>query len=178
MRPRYLLPALPVMCFLAPQLLEFEYPRESKDKILFFLYLVLSGIARFILHKIFIAASGGNFLDLYNKAVSPILFSTLLGTIIFFNRYTSKTILIPLVLIIGLTFYTLNINFKNLYFSRPAQVRFNEKIYPLNSFSQNIQYKPNMTVYFSRKIYTDLNMLSVNRDELMSLFNVFLTLIP
>ena len=175
-RDRYMLPALPVFCLLAPQFLDFEIPYSFKEKIKFAIYLLAGVLVFYILHQGVVALSihiGQNYEDFVFIVVYPIILSILLVVIFFFNRYSTRTVLIPLLCILGLTFQPTYQNLKNLFVVRPVEQQFENMYYPLSTFASQIHFTGPMKMYVSTDITPRLGMLSLNVDELLSMFNVY-----
>jgi hypothetical protein len=175
-RDRYMLPALPVFCFLAPQFLDFEIPYSFKEKLKFAIYLLAGVVVFYILHKGVVALSfyvHQNYEDFVFIVVFPIVLSIFLAVIFFFNRHTTRTVLIPLMCILGLTFQPTFQNLKDLFVVRPVEQQFENKYYPLSAFAGQIHFSGSMKMYVSTDIPTRLGMLSLNVDELLSMFNVY-----
>lgn len=175
-RDRYMLPALPVFCFLAPQFLDFEIPYSFKEKLKFAIYLLAGVVVFYILHKGVVALSfyvHQNYEDFVFIVVFPIVLSIFLAVIFFFNRYSTRTVLIPLMCILGLTFQPTFQNLKDLFVVRPVEQEFENKYYPLSAFAGQIHFSGSMKMYVSTDIPTRLGMLSLNVDELLSMFNVY-----
>ncbi len=175
-RDRYMLPALPVFCFLAPQFLNFEIPSSFREKLKFALYLLAGVLVFYILHRGVVALSGHvqkNYEDFVFIVVSPIVLSILLAVIFFFNRYSTRTVLIPLLCLLGLTFQPTFQNLKNLIVVRSVEQQFENKYYPFSTFAGQFHYSGSMKMYVSSDITPKLGMLSLNVDELLSMFNVY-----
>jgi len=175
-RDRYMLPALPVFCLLAPQFLDFEIPYSFREKLKFAIYLLAGVLVFYILHKGIVALSihvQKNYEDFVFIVIFPIVLSILLAVIFFFNRYSTRTVLIPLLCILGMTFQPTFQNLKNLFVSRPVKQQFENKYYPLSAFAGQIHFSDSMKMYVSTDIPPRLGMLSLNVDEMLSMFNVY-----
>jgi hypothetical protein len=175
-RDRYMLPALPVFCLLAPQFLDFEIPYSFREKLNFAIYLLAGVLVFYILHKGVVALSiyfQKNYEDFVFIIVFPIVLSILLAFIFFFNRYSTRTVLIPLLCILGMTFQPTFQNLKNLFVVRPVEQQFENKYYPLSAFAGQIHFSGSMKMYVSTDIPPRLGMLSLNVDEMLSMFNVY-----
>jgi hypothetical protein len=175
-RDRYMLPALPVFCLLAPQFLDFEIPFSVKEKVKFAIYLLAGVLAFYLLHEGVVALSvhiGQNYQDFVFIVIYPIVLSILLVVVFFFNRYSTITVLIPLLCILGLIFQPTFQNLKNLFVVRPVEQQFVNNYYPLSIFAGQIHFSNPMKMYVSTDITPRLGMLSLNVDELLSMFNVY-----
>ncbi|MGD0004161.1 MAG: glycosyltransferase family 39 protein [Anaerolineaceae bacterium] len=175
-RDRYMLPALPIFCLLAPQFLDFEIPYSCKEKLKFAIYLVAGVVVFYILHKGIVALSvyvHQNYENFVFIVVFPIVLSILLAVIFLFNRYSTRTVLIPLLCLLGLTFQPTFQNLKDLFVVRPVEQQFENKYFPFSAFSDQIHFSGSMKMYVSTDIPPRLGMLSLNVDELLSMFNVY-----
>jgi hypothetical protein len=97
----------------------------------------------------------------------------LLAVIFLFNRYSTRTVLIPLLCLLGLTFQPTFQNLKDLFVVRPVEQQFENKYFPFSAFSDQIHFSGSMKMYVSTDIPPRLGMLSLNVDELLSMFNVY-----
>ncbi len=175
-RDRYMLPALPVFCLLAPQFLDFEIPLSVREKLKFAVYLLAGVVVFYLLHEGVVALSvyvGQNYQDFVFIVIYPIVLSILLVVIFFFNRYSTGRCLIPLLCILGLIFQPTYQNLKNLFVVRPVEQQFVNNYYPFSTFAGQIQFSVPMKMYVSNDIPPRLGMLSLNVDELLSMFNVY-----
>lgn len=175
-RDRYMLPALPVFCLLAPQFLDFEIPYSVKEKLKFAAYLLAGVLAFYVVHEGVVALSvkiGQNYQDFVFIVIYPIVLSLLLVVIFLFNRYTTRTVLIPLLCILGLIFQPTFQNLKNLFVVRPVEQQFVNNYYPFSTYASQIKFSAPMEMYVSNDITHRLGMLSLNVDELLSMFNVY-----
>jgi hypothetical protein len=175
-RDRYMLPALPVFCLLAPQFLDFEIPYGVKEKLKFAVYFLAGVLVFYLLHEGVVALSvyiGQNYQDFVFIVIYPVVLSLLLVVILLFNRYSTRTVLIPLLCILGLIFQPTFQNLKNLFVLRPVEQQFVNNYYPFSTFAGQIQFSAPMQMYVSTDIPPRLGMLSLNVDELLSMFNVY-----
>jgi hypothetical protein len=171
-----MLPALPVFCLLAPQFLDFEIPYSVKEKLKFAVYLVAGVAAFYLVHEGVVALSvkiGQNYQDFVFIVIYPIVLSILLVVIFLFNRYSTRTVLIPLLCILGLIFQPTFQNLKNLFVLRPVEQQFVNNYYPFSTYAGQIKFSVPMKMYVSTDITPRLGMLSLNVDELLSMFNVY-----
>jgi hypothetical protein len=173
--PRYFFPALPVLAMLAPQFLKFKQPEGDKVKlhVLFgaVIVVLLIGIifGGGLLHARMV---GFNYGSTLHSIVYPISLSVLLGTVLLVNRYTALTALIPLSAILSMIIHPIGKNFHSVVIERPNQRRVQERFYPFSSFDQEIQFSNEMDMYVSLEIPASMGMLSTDKNELMSMFNI------
>ena len=175
-RDRYMLPALPVFCLLAPQFLDFEIPYVFKEKLKFAVYLLAGVLAFYVLHEGVVALSvhfHQNYADFVFIVIYPIVLSILLVVILLFSRYSTRTVLIPLLCVLGLIFQPTYANLQSLFVVRPVEQQFVNNYYPFSTFAGQIHFAVPMKMYVSTDITPRLGMLSLNVDELLSMFNVY-----
>jgi hypothetical protein len=173
--PRYFFPALPVLAMLAPQFLKFQLPEGDKVK-----FQVLYGTVIVLLIGLIFGGGllyarmvGFNYGSILNSIVYPIALSVLLGTVLLVNRYTALTALIPLAAILSMIIHPIGKNFHSVVIERPNQRRVQERFYPFSSFDQEIQFSNDMDMYVSLEIPSSMGMLSTDKNELMSMFNIY-----
>jgi hypothetical protein len=173
--PRYFYPALPVLAILAPQFLRYELPAEKKDRLrltigLGALLLVLAILGA---GGIFLAyRSGFEYGPFLSSIVYPIAFSLILGTVLLIDRFTTRTVWIPVVAILAMLIQPIGSNFYSVVIQRPNQIRVQERFYPFSTFEGQIKVSPDMKMYVSSAIPEKLNMLDRDRNALMSIFNI------
>ena len=172
--PRYFFPALPVLAMLAPQFLRFKLPEGDKVKlqVLYATVIVLLIGLMFVGGLLYARMVGFNYGSILHSIVFPIALSVLLGTVLLVNRYTALTALIPSAAIFSMIIHPLGKNFHSVVIERPNQRRVQERFYPFSSFDQEIQFSNEMDMYVSSEIPTSMGMLSTDKNELMSMFNI------
>jgi hypothetical protein len=173
---RFYFPALPVIALLAPQFIDFSWPRTNPEKIKFIGLLLLGVGLVFMGRQTFMSWTAeiqwdyGKFL---NTMYYPLLLSILLGFILFIRRFTWLSSVIPLICIFAILLAPLAHTYKYIFRVPNTDASFNLLYYPFIAFEETIHYSPEMSFYLSPAIQNELHMLSLNRDELVAMFNVF-----
>ena len=173
---RFYFPALPVIALLAPQFIDFKWPKTIPEKIRYFGLLLLGVGLVFILRRTFMGWTSeiqwdyGRFLD---TIYYPLLISILLAFILLIRRFTWMSSIIPLICIFALLLAPLAHTYKYIFRVPNTTASFNLLYYPFIAFEEKIHYSPEMSFYLSPNIENELHMLSLNRDELVAMFNVF-----
>jgi hypothetical protein len=172
--PRYFFPALPVLAMLAPHFLKFKLPEGDKVnlQVLYGTGIVLLMGLIFGGGLLYARMVGVDYGSTLHSIVYPIALSALLGTVLLVNRYTALTALIPLAAILIMIIHPLGRNFHSVVIERPNQRRVQERFYPFSSFDQEIQFSNEMDMYVSSEIPVSMGMLSTDKNELMSMFNI------
>jgi hypothetical protein len=173
---RFYFPALPVIAILAPQFLNFEWPKITKAKISMAV-LLIGGIGlilflrqSFMTWSISINWEYGLFLD---SIFHPVLLCLLLSFILFVRKMNWLNILFPVVCIFALLLAPLMYNQKYIFRNPFTTDIFNQQYAPFITYRDQIHYSQGMKMYFSISIPTEANALSYNRDELSAMFNVY-----
>jgi len=174
--PRFFFPALPVLCFLAPQLFIFEPPATSSTKVRFWIYLAITVLAcvgiNYALRPV-TARLSWDFDGFLNIILYPLLLTILIGLAFCLKRYTYKTVLIPVACILLMTIYPIRTNIKYLAILHQNEAVVQNKFYPFSAFASQLKYSPDMQVYVSTSLWSELEMLSTERNEVMSMYNVY-----
>jgi hypothetical protein len=176
--PRYFFPAIPIICFLFPQFLNFDFLNEKKDLARFAL-----AVAAFALASIGVvyalertaAKLDWDFSNFLSGIWNPIVFSIMLMTILFIQR---PTYFINAILIIGLLLlnaYSIRTTVKYLVFGSSGQSKdtFNWYFHPYISFRDQIDFSPNMTFLVPANLYSDYGLLGNNEDEVKDMYNIY-----
>ena len=176
--PRFLMPAIPIICVLAPQFLSFEIPNSTRERIragvlsfvVIILLLVIRIIMRFALPKLGV----DNSLFLVN-IYEPAIFSTILAIAFFWKRISFPQSAVITILIISLLISPLSTNFRMMFLTHPNQVTSQTIFYPFSAFSDEINFTPNTRMLISLNTWQAVgNPYSTkNVDEVMDLFNVY-----
>jgi hypothetical protein len=174
--PRYIFPVLPVISFLAPQFQNFELPAARSSRIKLGLCLLAGVLILGVLRFVFLGFTGSvswNLGDFLGTIFYPIILSVLLGTVFLGGRHSTRTVLILLLCVEAMTVYPILTNIKGLVITRPAAVRVQERFYPFSSFTDQIKYTSSMKMYVSLLVPQEMQMLSADKNELLSMFNVY-----
>jgi hypothetical protein len=173
---RFYFPALPVIAILAPQWLRFDSPGTVRQKTLMSL-LVLAGIGMMlVLHSSLLSwvdAIQWDYSRFVDSIYQPVLLCLLLGFALVVRKLNWLNVLIPVVCILALLLTPLLYNQKYIFRIPLTRDYFNLSYAPFIAFDDRIAYSPEMRLYFSNSVTTELKMLSPDRNELSAMFNVF-----
>ncbi|MFH2101947.1 MAG: hypothetical protein ABIJ39_01135 [Chloroflexota bacterium] len=177
---RFVIPALPVICFLAPQFLIFDIPNTKREQVL--LALLGAGTIGAVLlvplvMRSAVPALGMDLMLFVSKTFIPLIFVLILGFIFLSRRVTAKTNIVIGALVLATLMSPVISNFKVLFLYRPhPNLLFIEKqVYPFSSFSNQIRFSPGMRMYVSFQVWGTIGNFyyTKNIDELLSLFNIY-----
>jgi len=180
---RFMLPVVPVICFLAPQFLEFDQVVTWRE--------FLRGYAILLLGTLIILALRlqiGSWLA--DSAVSPAFFivvaffpvvlSVTLAIIFMSPRLSHRVSIVLALLIVALTIVPITANVKSALIVRPNKVRSDSLFYPFSSFKSTIKFTPDMKMYISQHLWR-INQgpmtadpgMAKNIDEVRFLFDMY-----
>lgn len=175
-RGRHLFLVLPLFALLGPQFMIYNFPDDMKGRVKLGISMSAGmGVVFLViwLSKLFMARIGGDVTIFIIHILYPIVLSILLGAIILFREYSTKTVALPIVCISLLAIGPLQSNIKSIAITRENEAYFNYRVYPFVQFEDDIHYTPAMRLYLSNAIPEEIRMLSNNRDQLLSLFNLY-----
>lgn len=176
--PRFLMPAIPIICVLAPQFLNFEIQNSTQKRfqagmlifVVIILLLAIRIIMRFALPKFGI----DNSLFLVN-IYEPTIFSIILAIAFFWKRLSFPQSVVITILIIALIVSPLSTNFRTMFWDHPNQVESQKIFYPFLAFSDEINYTPNIKMLISLNAWQAVGQpyFTKNVDEVLDVFNVY-----
>jgi len=173
---RFFFPALPTIAILAPQFLDFEWSKNTKERAGFWGLLILGFGLLWVMRNSFIAWTDrinwdyARFLD---SIFYPVVLSLLLGLILFLRKFKWLSGAIAVVCILALMLAPLTHNQKYIFRTSSTGKIFNQVYYPFITYQAQIHYLPGMQMFFSANVSSENEMLSDNRDELKALFNAY-----
>lgn len=173
---RFFFPALPTIAILAPQFLDFEWPKHTKEKVGAWGLLLLGIGAIWVMRSSFIAWTDqinwdyARFLD---SIFYPIVVSLLLGMILCIRKFKWLNGIIAVVCILALMVAPLMHNQKYIFRTSFTGAVFHQVYYPFITYQAHIHYFPGMQMFFSANVSSETEMLSDNRDELKAMFNAY-----
>jgi hypothetical protein len=173
---RFFFPALPVLCFLAPQFLDFKIPASRATHFRFWLYLTLTVFVCLGINYAIRPLSNHmnlNFDSFLDIIVYPLLISILILLAFFVKKYSYKTVLIPVACILSMTIYPIRTNIKYLAILHQNEAFVNHRFYPFSTFAKQISFTQDMQVYVSSNLHEQLDMLSTDKNEVVAMFNVY-----
>jgi hypothetical protein len=173
---RFFFPSLPILCLLGVQFIPFEMPTLKSLRIQFWLYLALTVI--FCLGINFAIRPLSNrisvsFDALLNLIIYPLILSILILLAFYVKKYSYKTVLIPVACILSMTIYPIRTNIKYLAILHQNESVVQHRFYPFSTFTNNLSYTPDMRFFVSSSLHQELDMLSTDKNEVTSMYNVY-----
>lgn len=173
---RFFFPSLPVLCFLGVQSLPFELPTLKRLQVRFWLYLALTVLVclgiNYAIRPLSIHMSV-SFDALLSMIIYPLLLSILILLAFYVKKYSYKTVLIPVACILSMTIYPIRTNIKYLAILHQNESVVQHRFYPFSTFANNLSFTPDMRFFVSSSIHQELDMLSTDKNEVASMFNVY-----
>jgi len=179
--PRFVLPIVPVVCFLAPQFLKFRKVHTFREFLRSYTIFFVG-----VLVLIFIRLQLGNWITadslekLLTLTIYPLALSALLALVFIYRRPSHWASVVLSLLILSLVIIPVTSNLKTMFITRPNLARTESLFYPFSSFAKSIQFTPDMRMYISQNIWSinDEHLLNnrgfaKNIDEVKFLFNVY-----
>jgi len=173
---RFFFPILPTVAILAPQFLDFEWPRMKKEKIWFWLMLVLGGGLILLLRRTFMVWTGSigwDYARFLESVFNPIVFTFLLILVLLVRKFKWATTALVVICILALMLAPLLYNQKYIFRTSYTGKFFNQVYRPFLTYQNQMRYSPGMQVYFSANVFREEATLSDNRDELVAMFNAY-----
>lgn len=175
-RARHLFPILPFFSVLAPQFLDFTPPTKRRERMWFGFYAILGIALIAVVHfgsKRLVHNLEGDITSFLAYVMFPIVFSLLLALLILIKRYSIHTYILP-VTCIGLLLYpSIYSNIKSIFIARPIALSFQQRVYPLAAFSEQIQPSAEMRMLVSWNCAAAMGNPDLEQDIMLSLFNLY-----
>jgi hypothetical protein len=175
-RARHLFPILPFFSVLAPQFLDVTLPTTRRERIWFWLYAGLGAALIAVIHfgsKRLVYNMEGDITSFLAYVLFPIIFSLLLAVLMLIKRYSVHTYILP-VICIGLLLYpSIHSNLKSVFIARPVAISFQERIYPLAAFREQIQPSAEMRMLVPWNTAAAMGNPNLEQDIMLSLFNLY-----
>ena len=174
--PRFSLPAVAILCGLAPQILDsqlFEMSQQNRSKRFRFDLLPI-GIAGFLLLIILIwgRSSKVDLVNIYNLMLLPALLTFMLGLIFWNKDQPLFRVAILTALIIAL-FFPVYRNIKEIIFVRENHNNFLETVSPFTQFQDKVKATPDMLYCIETRVFSNRPIaFAKNVDELYSLYDI------
>ena len=175
---RFIFPAIPIICLLGPQFLNFEFGGSSDRRqhimaySIFVVGLLAIGAIR-ILVKDSLQDKGWDVATYMTSVFIPLLFSAILAFVFLWRRLSVNISVLISVLIIAISAIPISHNIKQLVIAQPNRI-FSEKLFhPFSAFADEISNTPDMKFYISRVWPAEQSYYAKDRVEISSLFNVY-----
>jgi hypothetical protein len=173
--PRHIFPVLPLIAAFAPQLIMHDKLDKKKDLLWLGVSLLLTAAAllagRFFLMKASLA-SPYNYPEYLSSSIYPIALLGLIALVFLMNRYSFKTIFLPL-LVFGIFIrYPLTLNANTFFTLQPNVNKMNERLQAFRPFEKEFAAAdPGSILVFERALYR-LNHSS-RYAEFIGLYNMY-----
>jgi hypothetical protein len=111
--------------------------------------------------------------SLTHNVIQTIFLSIFLVSLVWNQPLLIRKMALPIICLIVLLFQPIFLNFHSIVIDQPTNRKLSQLLYPFSVFSNKINYSPTMKLYISSSIYKENQMLSLQNDELRSMFNVY-----
>lgn len=142
---RHIFPALPLICAFAPQLIQHPQVKSWRDLLKLGIAALITGAllvgGRYLFMK---ASTMGpyNYPEYLASSIYPITLLVLIGMVFFFQKFSFKTLFIPL-LIFGIFIrYPLSLNVNTYFALQPNVNKMEERLQIFTAFEQQFQLRP------------------------------------
>jgi hypothetical protein len=173
--PRFLFPGLALISIFAPQFIQFEYPQSRKDRLKFWGLLLAAVFVYYVFRKgtiIFANYTGMNYRVFIWSIVNPLVFTALLVLILWSERFTLYTVMIP-ALCLAVMFQSSILENYNAVQWAPQNGLIQKRFYPLAHFSDVIDFDEDTIIFVSTDIPERTGFLSDNIDTVFTIFNIY-----
>ncbi|RPI88079.1 MAG: hypothetical protein EHM41_02670 [Chloroflexi bacterium] len=175
--PRYILPVIGIICMLAAQMFVFVLPNGWRKWLLFTsvlgLELIVLYMTRLYIHHLMYDLNMNSAYYFESLILMPISLIGLLAAVYILRQGTHFQTIFSVIFLIVLLIYPVLLNVKSIVLKQPNVERAEERFYPFSSFASLIYYEDDMKFFVSTNIHAEHDMLSENKDELLSMFNVY-----
>ncbi|MEA4811620.1 MAG: hypothetical protein VB108_03505 [Anaerolineaceae bacterium] len=176
--PRFILPAVPIVCALAPHIFQPDLLQDSctsqssmQNALFFITSLGLAGLG------VFLIVSGSYSLNFdlvrtYSTVIMPVLLIILIGFLLYSRQNLLTSILSVSILIVILVFPASR-NIKEILRVHENSSLFEETVKPIEEFQDSISPSENMLLCVDSSVFNKRPLaLAKNSDELSGLFNI------
>jgi hypothetical protein len=173
---RFYFPVLPILCIFGAQvILPAEPPlREDWRRIILFAILgVAIGAGSLILIQSVIEGSKITLVQAVQLILLPIFLCLTLLSLGWMQTVTARRLSLPVLFLSALLVPPIFANYHSIVIEQPINKRLSTVLYPFSAFNSEIQYSPDMVLYVSSSMYKEYQMLTLKKDELRSMFNVY-----
>ncbi len=173
---RFYFPALPILCIFGGQvILPVESPlRGDWQRIFYFAILgVAVGIGSVVLIQSVIEGSDFTLFQAVQHILLPIFLCLTLLSLGWTHKLTTRSLKLPVLFLSAMLIPPIFANYQSIVIDQPINKRLSTVLYPFSAFNSEIQYSPGMVLYVSSSMYKEYQMLTLKKDELRSMFNVY-----
>jgi hypothetical protein len=173
---RLFFPAIPILCVLGSQVIQFDLVKTYRDwryiGLIFILGILISISIHYII-TITLPITKYKYNEVVQNIIQPLFLSFFLISLFWKKPIKIKQLSVPVICLIVLLFHPTLLNIKSFFVDRPNSQRANQIFYPFSAFSNQIKFSPNMKFYISSSINNEQQMLLKRADEVSSIFNVY-----
>lgn len=177
---RFVYPALPLICFLAPQFLNLDLGAVDDKKkriqaiLVFLIALLLIAIIRYGL-RILVPHLGWDIWPFLTVVFVPVLLSIIVALVFYWKQPSLENSFLIAALVIAIIAIPIVKNAKTVIRDQPNFITATQLFYPFSAFQNLIQYTPDMRMYVSTNYWQPFGLghLVKDRNEISSLFNVY-----
>ena len=173
---RLFFPAIPILCVLGSQVIQFEMVKTFRDWRyigLIFIIGFLISISIYYIVIFTIPITKYKYTEVTQNIIQPLFLSFFLISLFWKKPIKIQQLTVPVICLIVLLFHPTLLNFQSFFVDRPNSQRANQIFYPFSAFSDQIIYFPNMKFYISSNINKEQQMLLKRADEVSSIFNIY-----
>jgi hypothetical protein len=177
---RFIYPAIPVICFLGPQFLNFDLhsaPDRRQRNTALAIFIV--GLLAMIVIRVFMRQTfpnkGWDVTTFMTAVFIPVLFSAILALVFLWKKTPLTVSHLIAVLIIAIAIIPISHNIKQIAYAQPNRKITEDLFYPFSAFSDQIHYTSDMEFFVSPDVWRKMGTFYSVKDrlEIASLFNVF-----
>ena len=173
--PRHIFPVLPLICAFAPQLIVFDPPKTKKEWLWLVLSMCFGALLFFISRRLLVKASllGPYYYpDFLASTVYPITLIALISLVLFFKKFSVKTIILPIMLFAIFIAYPLYYNGVQFFLVQTNVRKMNERLLVIEAFNNQFESsKETRILVFEDALYYMND--SSRHAEFISLFNIY-----
>ncbi len=173
---RFYFPVLPILCIFGAQVILPAEPPLREDWRRFILFAMLGvviGTGSVILIQSAIEGSKITLIQAVQHVLLPIFLCLTLLSLGWKQTVTARSLNLPVLLLSAMLVPPIFANFQSIVVEQPINKRLSTMLYPFSAFNSEIQYSPDMVLYVSSSMYKEYQMLTLKKDELRSMFNVY-----
>ncbi|MBW8010641.1 MAG: hypothetical protein FVQ83_05275 [Chloroflexi bacterium] len=173
---RLMLPGYALISVFAPLAIDFSFPSLPKKETIKFLGSLVIGLIFLyglrITVRNFTNSAGIAYADFQASIINPIFLTVLLGMLITTEKFTTRTVIIPLVCLIALVSTPVLENYQQIK-DTSNELVVQTRFYPFYEFGEHISFDEEMLMYVSPNIPAELGFFSKDINTLYTLFDLY-----
>jgi len=175
---RFVYPAIPVICLLGTQFLDFNLPADTKGWKEEFLWIVVGAaliLVLRILFRVFLPVMKWNTMSFIYVIFDPFLLACILSIIFLIKNPRLRTSIIISLLVAALLLSPLIRNYKIIFRSNSNREAMSLILYPFSAFSSEIVYSPAMHMFIAKDTWDIVGnpYFTSNVDAILDTFNIY-----